>query len=88
MYGVRHHITEEFPEFSNNIEVLKRRDKRFARLLDKYDETDKQICGYEQRRQAVADSYIEQLKKWRLQLKDQLYATLRQQRHNPSQATS
>ena len=88
MYGVRHPITDEFPEFSNRIEALKSRDKQFARLLDKYNETDKQICGFEQRRRPVADSYIEQLKKWRLQLKDQLYAALRKQRYKATQVTS
>ena len=81
MYGVRHHINDEFPEFNTIIERLKNTNQQFARLLEKYNAADKEIYGYEQRRQPVTDSYLEQLKKWRLQLKDQLYNMLRQNHH-------
>ncbi len=77
MYGVRHPITREFPEFSGKIELLKRNNQAFSRLLSKYEETDKKIYGYEQLKQPLASTYFE-LKKWRLVLKDQLYSMLRQ----------
>ena len=81
MYGVRHHISNEFPEFSTHIEQLKRSNQEFIRLLHKYEETDKEIYGYEQLKKPTSDTYLEQLKKWRLNLKDQLYNMLRNQQH-------
>ncbi len=77
MYGVRHHLAQEFPEFRGTINYLKKNDDEFARLLNQYHDTDKKIYGFEQQMQPVADNYMEQLKKWRLQLKDRLYAILR-----------
>jgi len=86
MYGVRHQIANEFPEFSAKIELLKRNDQTFSRLLNKYDETNKKIYGYEQLKQPVANTYFE-LKKWRLRLKDQLYSILRNH-HQSNQLSS
>ncbi len=80
MYGVRHPITSEFPEFSGKIELLMRDDQEFSRLLSKYEETDKKIYRYEQLKQPLASTCFE-LKKWRLALKDQLYSMLRQKQH-------
>ncbi|TPW09485.1 MAG: hypothetical protein FD130_2509 [Halothiobacillaceae bacterium] len=77
MKGVRpHRLTQEFPEFCAVIDELKQHDSHFARLLGKYTETDREICHYAQKAYAVPSSYLEQLKKWRLRLKDELYAIL------------
>jgi uncharacterized protein YdcH (DUF465 family) len=81
MYGVRHHLTKEFPEYRGAIEHLKTNDESFAKLLNEYHQTDKKIYGYEMLMQPVTDSYMEQLKLWRLRLKDQLYNILRQNTH-------
>lgn len=77
MYGARHHLTNEFPEFQHTIDLLKTRNSDFAQLLNEYDSTDKKIYGYSQQSQPVSDSHIEVLKKKRLRLKDQLYTILR-----------
>jgi hypothetical protein len=77
MYGARHYLIREFPEFQHTIDLLKTRNKDFAQLLDEYDSTDKKIYGYSQQSQPVSDTHIEGLKKKRLRLKDQLYAILR-----------
>lgn len=76
MYGVRHHLTDEFPQMSGTINELKGNDPKFAQLLSKYDETDKRIYGLEVKSRPVADIYVEELKKERLKLKDQLYTIL------------
>ncbi len=73
MYGVRHHITEEFPELGQTIKTLKHTDRQFARLLTEYDTTDKRIYGLEQQNLPVADHYFGQLKRRRSQLKDRIY---------------
>lgn len=76
MYGVRHHLQEEFPRFSGTISTLKKHDPRFATLLSRYDETDKKIYGIEVKNRPVSDDYVEFLKKERLRLKDRLYSII------------
>ncbi len=78
MYGIRHDIERDFPEFNAEISRLKNNDSQFTRLLAEYDETDKQIYGLEQQSQPVSDDYFGALKRHRASLKDQLYTILRQ----------
>lgn len=78
MYGVRHHILEEFPDFSGTIATMKKSDPEFASLLSHYDETDKKIYGIEVQSRPVADDYVELLKKERVKLKDNLYSMIKQ----------
>jgi len=78
MYGVRHIIAREFPEFQMEIHRLKNNDPDFLRLLAEYDETDKKIYGLEQQSLPVSDDYFGTLKRQRVALKDQLYYILKQ----------
>ena len=78
MYGVRHHILEEFPTLSETIAMMKKNNPKFARLLSRYDNTDKKIYGIEVKNRPVVDDYVEFLKKERLRLKDDLYAMIKQ----------
>lgn len=78
MFGVRHVIEREFPEFQTEISRLKNNDPDFLRLLVEYDETDKKIYGLEQQSLPVSDDYFGNLKRQRLALKDQLYTMLKQ----------
>lgn len=80
MYGVRHSLANDFPELSQLIDELRSRDREFARLMDEYHRTDKKIYGFEIQQRPVADGYVEQLKRSRLRLKDQLYRILQSQR--------
>ncbi|MEJ2552467.1 MAG: YdcH family protein [Gammaproteobacteria bacterium] len=79
MYGVRHVIEGEFPEFQRAINRLKNKDPDFTRLLVEYDETDKRIYGLEQQSVPISDAHFGDLKRHRLVLKDQLYSILKQQ---------
>jgi uncharacterized protein YdcH (DUF465 family) len=79
MYGVRHHLIEDFPELRKLIENLRATNKEFAKLMDEYHETDKRIYGYEVKRRPVTSDHIEGLKRWRVRLKDRLYAMLRRE---------
>ena len=79
MFGVRHIIEREFPEYQLEINRLKNDDPDFMRLLDEYDETDKKIYGYEQQSVPISDDHFGNLKRHRLALKDQLYSILKQQ---------
>lgn len=77
MFGVRHNLVREFPEFGTAIFNLKSNNTAFASLLHKYDVTDKKIYGIEMQRRPVSDRYVEDLKKERLVLKDRIYSMLR-----------
>lgn len=78
MYGVRHHIQEEFPDLSGTIATMKKGNPKFATLLSRYDETDKKIYGIEAQSRPVTDEYIDFLKKERIKLKDNLYSMIKQ----------
>jgi len=77
MYGVRHHILEEFPDLSRTIATMKKSDPKFATLLSRYDETDKKIYGIEAQSRPVTDEYVDFLKKQRIKLKDSLYSMIK-----------
>ena len=78
MFGVRHVIEGEFPEFLSEINQLKNNDPDFMRLLVEYDETDKKIYGLERQSLPISDDHFGNLKRHRLVLKDQLYSILKQ----------
>ncbi len=78
MYGIRHDLERDFPEFNMEISRLKHNDTQFSRLLAEYDDTDKEIYGLEQQSLPVSDDYFSSLKRRRALLKDQLYTILRQ----------
>ena len=86
MFGIRHDIDRDFPEFHAEISRLKNNDPLFTQLLDVYDNTDKQIYGLEQQLQPVSDDYFSDLKRRRVILKDQIYAILR--KHSQPQVLS
>lgn len=77
MFGVRHHLQQEFPEFLNNISTLKNNNPDFADLLTQYDITDKKIYGIERQMRPVPDYYVGDLKKERVNLKDRIYVMLK-----------
>jgi len=75
MYNVRHHLSNDFPEFTTMIEYLKKSDAEFIRLLNQYHATNKKISGYEKK--LNPEEPIKHLKRWRVQLKDRLYRILK-----------
>ena len=77
MHGEPHDLMSEFPEFRDRIETLRSNDGNFARLMTEYDQLDARIRRIEEFGQRIADRTIEELKKQRLSLKDQLHARLR-----------
>jgi uncharacterized protein YdcH (DUF465 family) len=77
MLGEPHDLMSEFPEFRDRIETLRCNDGNFAKLMSEYDQLDARIRRIEEFGQRIADLTIEELKKQRLNLKDQLHARLR-----------
>ncbi len=77
MLGESHDLLHEFPELADKIQNMRNQDQSFARLMDTYNDLDQRIRELEELAQPVADETMEDLKKQRLRLKDQLYARLR-----------
>ncbi len=69
-----------FPEYRDLITRLKTTDHHFTRLFDKHNELDQQIKNLEERIPPGSHDEIENLKKEKLMLKDELYDIL--QKHD------
>jgi len=67
-----------FPEYRDLITRLKGHDGHFTRLFDKHNELDQVIKNKEAHIEPGSQAEIEQLKKEKLLLKDQIYGILRQ----------
>jgi uncharacterized protein len=67
-----HSLNNEFPLHRDRIHQLKLNNHHFARLANEYHEIDKEIHNIEQDFK-TSDAYLEDLKKKRLSLKDEIY---------------
>lgn len=74
--STEHPLITEFPELRDKIHELKVNDHHFAKLFTEYHDIDHELHRIEQEIETPSDTYTEDLKKKRLQLKDQLYAML------------
>jgi uncharacterized protein YdcH (DUF465 family) len=77
MLGEQHDLLHEFPDLETKIVTLRESDPSFAGLMDQYDNLDARVRKLEELGTPVTDETIEELKKERLLLKDQLYLMLR-----------
>ena len=78
MLGEKHDLAHELPEFKEKIHELKISNRHFQKLFDEYDEIDHQIRRCEAEIEVHADEFVEELKKRRLALKDELFHMLNQ----------
>ena len=76
MHIDQHDLVHEFPEFREKIHALKMNDAHFSRLFEKYHELDHEIVRIEDGVEVSDDDYIEERKKERLALKDELFQML------------
>ncbi|XQW85251.1 YdcH family protein [Thalassotalea piscium] len=74
----KHDLHHEFPEYEDKIHQLKTEDAHFARLFKEYHELDHEVHRIEQGVENTSDDYLEEKKKQRLNLKDQLFAMLKE----------
>lgn len=73
----RHSLAKELPEFKEEIHSMKMENRHFAKLFDKYHDLDHEIIRIEEGVENTSDEYLEDLKKQRLHLKDELYGMLK-----------
>ena len=69
----KHDLHHEFPENAETIHYLKMHDHHFAHLFEQYHTIDHEIHRIETGAEVSGDEYIENKKKERLKLKDELY---------------
>jgi uncharacterized protein YdcH (DUF465 family) len=77
MFGEKHDLVHEFPEYKDKIHELKTTDQKFARLFEEYHEVEHEVHRIEEGVENTSDEYLEERKKIRLNLKDQLLAMLK-----------
>lgn len=69
-------LANEFPAFKDAIHTLKMSNAHFAKQFEAYNDLDRDILRLEEGIENAGDADLEQLKKQRLALKDELYAML------------
>jgi hypothetical protein len=78
MLGEKHDLVHELPEYREQIHALKTTDNHFARLYGEYHDLDHEVRRIEEGVEVTSDDYLEERKRLRLKLKDDLFAMLRQ----------
>ena len=68
----KHDLAHEFPQYKEKIHDLKINDRHFAKLFDEYHTVDHEVHRIEVGAENSSDFYLEERKKVRLNLKDQL----------------
>ena len=74
----KHDLIHELPEYREQIHELKMNNVHFAKLFERYHETDHEVHRIETGAENTSDDYLETRKKARLHLKDELLAMLKQ----------
>lgn len=69
----KHDLIHELPEHRERIHELKTENNHFSRLFDEYHDVNHEIRRIEMEIETTSDMYLEERKKQRLLLKDQLY---------------
>lgn len=69
----KHDLHHEFPEHYERIHKLKIENAHFAKMFDQYHDLNREVRRIEEGVENTSDEYLEDLKKKRLLLKDQLY---------------
>lgn len=72
MLNEKHDLIHEFPEHREAIHQLKISNNHFARLFEQYHEVDHEVHRIETGVETPSDDYLEERKKLRLHLKDEL----------------
>lgn len=76
MSNTPHELAEEFPEHVDAMHRLKAEDAHFAKLFDEYHEVNRAVHRAETDVEPTDDAHMEELRKRRMVLKDEIYALL------------
>ena len=73
----KHDLIHELPEHRDRIHQLKLENKHFSRLFEEYHDVDHEVRRIETGVENTSDDYLEERKKVRLQLKDELFRMIK-----------
>lgn len=76
MSHVPHELAEEFPEHVDRMHSMKMENAHFAKLFDEYHELNRAIHRAETNIEPTDDFHMEDMRKQRLRLKDEIYGML------------
>ena len=74
---LHHPILREFPEDRETIKRLKASDERFPKMFEEYHQLDDAIYRIEEEIEFASDQEMEEMKKRRAWLKDEIYHAIR-----------
>ncbi len=77
MFGEKHDLIHELPEYKEQIHKLKTTNNHFAKMFEEYHELDHEVLRIEEGIENPSDDYLEGLKKKRLLLKDKMFDMLK-----------
>ncbi len=77
MHIDQHDLVHELPEYKEKIHEMKMNNAHFSKLFDQYHALDHEITRIEDGVEVSEDAYIEERKRERLKLKDELFAMLK-----------
>ena len=72
----KHILTQEFPEYETKISHLKVENAHFKKLFHEFDELDHEIYRIESDSEPASDDTLNDLRKKRVHLKDEIYQFL------------
>lgn len=76
MSHTAHELADEFPEHAAKISALKQSDAHFAKLSDAYHEVNRAIHRAETDVEPTDDLHMQQMRKERMSMKDEIWAML------------
>ena len=76
MTNTPHELASDFPEYAARISELRRNDAHFARLADQYHDLNRAVHRAETDIEPVSDMFMQDLRKQRMALKDEIYGLL------------
>ncbi|MCT8972034.1 YdcH family protein [Microbaculum marinisediminis] len=71
-----HELHEEFPEYAEKIHELKTANNHFHKLAEEYHRVNRDIHRAETDVEPTTDDHLEEMKKERLKLKDEIFGML------------
>ena len=77
MSNVPHELAEEFPDHVARIHELKTGNAHFAKLFDEYHDLNRAIHRAETNIEPTDDFHLDEMRKTRLKLKDDIYGMIR-----------
>ena len=72
----KHDLIHELPEYRDQIHEMKMNNRHFAKLFKEYHEVDHEVHRIETGAENTTDEVLEEKKKARLHLKDELFQML------------